>query len=463
MFVTYPSSQATNEKLSKRFEKAEFTMNEALKDADDLRAKVDALQRGLDEATEQTLTFKARFTDNQRKIKKLNERIVDLQGNIRVFCRLRPLSEKEKSEIADDDESPEMSTAIQYLDDGKMLFHGAMYEYDHVFNPDTQQGDVFPEVQSAVASAMEGYRVCIFAYGQTGSGKTHTMEGPRNDRGVNFRALEEMFELAESSREWDYDFSATVLEVYNETVRDLLVKNVKLARGEDPPDLPIRVNSKGDVFVEGLNDCIVEKSDDVEELMQVRPQSKNRAAQSCCILLFALPMCLNHPPLSHSPLLQLASGNRNTANNNVNTHSSRSHLVLSVKVTGVNKSNGTKVTGKLNLIDRAGSERLKNTAAEGQRLKEAQSINKSLSALGDVINALGKEGKGKGHVPYRNSKLTFLLQDSLRSSAKVLMFVNINPAPKSAGESICSLNFAARCRAVQLGKAKKGDITVQAK
>ena len=87
----------------------------------------------------------------------------------------------------------DLSKAIQHLDDGKMLFHGAMYEYDHIFRPDSSQDHVFTEVQSAVSSAMEGYRVCIFAYGQTGSGKTHTMEGPRSDRGVNFRALEEMF------------------------------------------------------------------------------------------------------------------------------------------------------------------------------------------------------------------------------------------------------------------------------
>ena len=184
-----------------------------------------------------------------------------------------------------------------------------------------------------------------------------------------------------------------------------------MTKGTAGSDLAIRMR-KDEVFVENLTECDVEGSDDVEELMQ------------------------------------LASSNRSTASNNVNEHSSRSHLVLSVKVSGTNKTNGTKITGKLNLIDLAGSERLKNTSASGQRLKEAQKINKSLSALGDVVSALGNAKAA--HVPYRNSKLTFLLQDSLRQSAKVLMFVNVNPAPKSAGESICSLNFAARCRAVQV-------------
>lgn len=136
----------------------------------------------------------------------------------------------------------------------------------------------------------------------------------------------------------------------------------------------------------------------------------------------------------------------------MNEHSSRSHLVISIAVLGVNRKTGVRSSGKLHLIDLAGSERLKSTGATGDRLEEAKNINRSLSALGDVIAALAS---GSGHVPYRNSKLTFLLQDSLSANAKVVMFVNINPAPASAQESVCSLNFASRCRSVQLGQAKK--------
>lgn len=171
-------------------------------------------------------------------------------------------------------------------------------------------------------------------------------------------------------------------------------------------------------------------------------------------------------------LLKQASDNRITANNNVNERSSRSHLVLICSISGVHKYSEMRITGKLSLIDLAGSERLKNTEAEGIRLKEAQNINRSLSALGDVIAALGSSSK---HVPYRNSKLTFLLQvrevrfsflflssnhyfytkDSLRINSKCLMFVNINPSKCNVGESICSLNFAKRCKAVNLGKARR--------
>ena len=136
----------------------------------------------------------------------------------------------------------------------------------------------------------------------------------------------------------------------------------------------------------------------------------------------------------------------------MNEHSSRSHSILTLAVKGKNRIDGTSNVGKLHLIDLAGSERLSKTDATGDRLKEAQNINKSLSALGDVINALGN--KKATHIPFRNSKLTFLLQDSLGGNAKVLMFVNISPAVYNLGETVCSLNFASRCRNVELGAAK---------
>jgi len=153
--------------------------------------------------------------------------------------------------------------------------------------------------------------------------------------------------------------------------------------------------------------------------------------------------------------IESSAKNRAVGNHSMNEHSSRSHLILTVRVTGKDLHNGTVTRAKLNLIDLAGSERISKTDAEGERLKEAQSINKSLSALGDVINALGS--KKSGHVPYRNSKLTHLLQDSLGGNSKVMMYVNISPVHYNMGESLCSLTFASRCRTVQLGGAKKND------
>ena len=195
------------------------------------------------------------------------------------------------------------------------------------------------------------------------------MLGPENNRGVNIRSINRMFQMAEDSKDMTYSFHVSIIEVYNEKIRDLLSsKSVDENESHD-----IRMGSNGAVFMDGVSEHIVARTTDVEAL------------------------------------IKQASIHRMTANNNVNEISSRSHLVLTCTIVGVNKLTDVCIDGKLTLIDLAGSERLKLTEAEGIRLKEAQNINRSLSALGDVIAALGSNSK---HVPYRNSKLTFLLQVS---------------------------------------------------
>lgn len=313
--------------------------------------------------------WKNKYTEEREKAKVMSKKVIELQGNIRVFCRIRPLSSKEQRElIADGTEVTDIHKSVQYLDDDRVLFYGVQYDYDRVFAPNAIQGSVFSEIAPAVSSAMDGHNVCIFAYGQTGSGKTYTMEGKTDDRGVNYRALAELFEMASKAKaEMEYTFLVSVLEVYNESIHDLLVKSNS---NQQAQGLALHMR-KEHVYVEGLVEEKVKRCDEIEEIMA------------------------------------LASSNRRTANNNINEHSSRSHLVLSVKIRGREIKTGTRTSGKLNLIDLAGSERLKHTSACGQRLKEAQNINRSLSALGDVVAALGC---GSKHVPYRNSKLTFLLQ-----------------------------------------------------
>lgn len=290
------------------------------------------------------------------------------------------------------------------------------YEYERVFGPKSSQEEVFEAVQPLCISVLDGYNVCIFAYGQTGSGKTYTMEGYGENTGVSPRAIQELL-LRTSTGEENPDRGTTVftltmsmLEIYNETVYDLLSDSNKKEK------LDIRQTPDGNQAV-GLVEVGITDMAKVAELMKAG--QKNRAAGA----------------------------------HNMNEHSSRSHSIVTIQCRGKNMVDGSTTFGKLHLIDLAGSERVGKTDATGERLKEAQNINKSLSALGDVINALGN--KKATHVPYRNSKLTFLLQDALGGNSKVLTFVNISPAIYNVGETVCSLNFASRCRSTELGQAKK--------
>ena len=290
-----------------------------------------------------------------------------------------------------------------------------------MFPPGTAQQAVFEYVQPLCVSVLDGYNVCIFAYGQTGSGKTFTMEGSAADPGVSPRAVRELFRVVETAAsEWSYELKFSMLEVYNETILDLLASD----SGSDSKDkdsrerLDVRQTADGKgVVVAGLIELPVESAARVEELM----------AQG--------------------------QANRAVGAHDMNEHSSRSHSILTITVKGKNSADGTVTAAKLNLIDLAGSERISKTDATGDRLKEAQNINKSLSALGDVIAALGN--KKNTHVPFRNSKLTYLLQDSLAGNSKVFMFSNVSPAVFNLSETVCTLNFASRCRAVELGAAKK--------
>ncbi|CAM9642440.1 unnamed protein product, partial [Chrysoparadoxa australica] len=341
--------------------------------------------------------------------KLLHNKLMDLQGNIRVMARVRPMLQVEEKSgrgvnVAEYPTDEDITVSKDDVTQNS-------FEFDRVFRPDSSQESVFAGVQPLITSVLDGYNVCIFAYGQTGSGKTFTMEGSAENPGVNSRALTELFRLRDEMLEdMDYSFQISMLEIYNETVRDLLVQDSKVA-----PKLEIRQQNNS-IVVPGLTEVAVDGMDEV--------------------------------------MAQLAAGklNRAVGSHDMNEHSSRSHMIFSVKVLGHNKHTGARVRSKLHLIDLAGSERISKTDAVGDRLKEAQNINRSLSALGDVIAALSNK---QGHVPFRNSKLTYLLQDALAGNSKVMMFVNASPAQYNVGETLCSLTFAARCRAVELGGAKK--------
>ncbi|XP_026143787.1 kinesin-like protein KIFC3 isoform X3 [Carassius auratus] len=339
--------------------------------------------------------------------KKCHNELVRLKGNIRVLCRVRPICAGETNAAdaknivtfdPDDD-------AVLYLSNkGKLM----TFELDKVFPTQSTQEEVFQEVQSLVTSCIDGFNVCIFAYGQTGSGKTYTMEGVPEDPGINQRALRLLFsEVSEKKPDWDYKITVSMVEIYNETLRNLL--------GDNPSeklDIKMCPDGSGQLYVPGLTEFTVESVEDINKVFD----------------------------LGHM--------NRATACTNLNEHSSRSHALLIITVAGFNSSTGHRTSGKLNLVDLAGSERIAKSGAEGSRLREAQCINKSLSALGDVINALRSK---HSHVPFRNSRLTYLLQDSLSGDSKTLMMVQVSPLESNISESVCSLKFAQRVRTVEIG------------
>ncbi|KAI7741670.1 hypothetical protein M8C21_005368 [Ambrosia artemisiifolia] len=349
--------------------------------------------------------------------RRLYNEVIELKGNIRVFCRCRPMNHDEiakgSTSVADFDSAQENELRIIGPDSSRKQF-----KFDHIFRPEDNQEAVFAQTSPLVVSVLDGFNVCIFAYGQTGTGKTFTMEGSAENRGVNYRTLEELFSVSnERSDIMKYQLFVSMLEVYNEKIKDLLVEDAE----HPAKKLEIKQSAEGTQEVPGLSQVPVNKTDEVWEL------------------------------------LKSGSRVRSVGSTNANELSSRSHCLLRVTVLGENLVNGQRTRSHLWLVDLAGSERVGKIEVEGERLKESQFINKSLSALGDVISALASK---TAHIPYRNSKLTHILQSSLGGDCKTLMFVQISPSSADLGETICSLNFASRVRGIEHGPARKQtDIT----
>ncbi|KAF6991164.1 hypothetical protein CFC21_008275 [Triticum aestivum] len=356
--------------------------------------------------------------DNYHKVlaenQKLFNEVQELRGNIRVYCRVRPFlpgQDKQSTTIDYIGESGELliSNPLKQGKDGQRMF-----KFNKVFSSFASQADVFSDTQPLIRSVLDGFNVCIFAYGQTGSGKTYTMSGPstsKKDWGVNYRALNDLFDISLNRRNiFSYEVGVQMVEIYNEQVRDLLSNKIAQKR------LGIWSTSQPNGLV--------------------------------------LPDASLYPVKSTSDVLDLMEiglANRAVGATALNERSSRSHSILTVHVRGVDVKTGSISRGCLHLVDLAGSERVERSEAMGDRLKEAQHINKSLSALGDVIFALAQKN---AHVPYRNSKLTQVLQSSLGGQAKTLMFVQINPDIESYSETISTLKFAERVSGVELGAAR---------
>eukprot|EP00941_MAST-03F_sp_MAST-3F-sp1_P003741 g3741.t1 len=383
--------------------------------------------------------------------RQLHNTIQELKGNIRVFCRVRPIVENENkgdtfhSEIDADD--VKVLSFPSNDPDGKELVLSAAKEasaiggkserktwrfgFDKVLKPESSQEEVFDEIEQLVQSTLDGYNVCIFAYGQTGSGKTFTMEGEDGDlRGVIPRSVDRIFEGAKELEEqnWKFVLKCSHLEVYNESLRDLLVGHkMKQKKGKE------RRKSMG----------VLQKSG--ETPLKIRHDHRNDTTH-----VSGLTEITVSTPDDVKALIQTARKNRATASTKCNAQSSRSHSIFQLRLEGIR--DGEERHSTLNLVDLAGSERLSKSKASGDRLKETQAINKSLSALGDCIFALANQDR---HVPFRNSTLTWLLKNAISKNSKVLMFVNISPIKGSIGETLNSLRFAQKVNSCDIKTAKR--------
>ncbi|XP_075062073.1 uncharacterized protein LOC142150784 [Mixophyes fleayi] len=328
----------------------------------------------------------------ERKL--LYNQLQELRGNIRVFCRSRLDNGKgEHLEFPSDEE-----ILVNHNGNKKR------FRFDQVFLPQCTQEYVFEQTLPIIKSCVDGYNVCILAYGQTGSGKTYTMMGNEQKPGVNIRSIRELLRICHERERIQYTTKISMLEIYNESVWDLLSQNGN-------KQLEIRSQGKT-VTIPGLTEAEVLTEEDIKNT------------------------------------ISFGEKNRTVASTKMNTESSRSHLMVILSVNGIDSISGVVSNSTLTLCDLAGSERISKTEATGQRLMEAAAINKSLTALGQVFTALKKNSL---HVPYRNSKLTHLLQPSLSGQAKSCVFVNISPDIKDLGETVSSLQFGSSIQQIALG------------
>lgn len=362
------------------------------------------------EASVHTLQQQLAAAENSRR--ELHNTIQELRGNIRVFCRVRPKN----------DEGP---SSITVPEDNKLTLHHSsesyIFPFDKVFGSSSVQEELFHEVSGVVQSALDGYKVCVFAYGQTGSGKTYTMQGGHETHswGLIPRSLRQIFKSSEDMqlKGWKWSLKVSFMEVYNEVIRDLL-------RDEETSLTSNSGNGAKASTTTGTPQCHVIKHDSDWGTM---------VTNMTCVNVSSIEQI--------NSLMASAAKLRAVGSTDMNSVSSRSHSIFALYLSGSNVSQNTELRGALHLVDLAGSERLDKSGAVGDRLKETQNINRSLSSLADVFSA---KAEGRAHVPFRNSKLTHLMEPCLSGHGKTLMAVNVGPEADNSHETLCSLRFASQ-------------------
>ncbi|CAD6337227.1 unnamed protein product [Miscanthus lutarioriparius] len=358
--------------------------------------------RKLDEAALET---EARITPLIHEKKRLFNDLLTLKGNVKVFCRSRPLFEDEGPSVVEfpDDFSIRVNTGDESLTNPKKD-----YEFDRVYGPHIGQGELFLDVQPFVQSALDGYNISIFAYGQSCSGKTHTLEGSSHDRGLYLRSFEELFDLSNSdtTSTAHFNFYFTACELYNDQVRDLL--------SESSSTVPkVRM---------GVQESFV-------ELVQEKVEN----------------------PLEFSAALKIALQNRS-----VNSPKAMvSHLIITIHIHYRNYVTGEHLYSKLSLVDLPASECLLEEDANRDNVTDFLHVSKSLSALGDAFASLSAK---KEPVLSGNSRITQILADSLGSSSKILLIVHVSPSASNLSRTLSTLSFSARARNAELSLGNRDTI-----
>ena len=402
----------------------------------------------LSQAQEKVRLLEQRVYASDAIRRKLHNKVQELRGNVRVAVRVRPLlgNEPESEDpslrasggaIKVDDVCGEETDSME-LSIVSGAGAGKKMSFDKVFGQSCDQKNVFKEVSELVQSALDGYNVCIFAYGQTGSGKTFTMQGGNTDesRGIIPRSIAQILESSQAMNAdgWEFNIKASFLEIYNEEIVDLL-----------SPHQPMKKSMQKKGGSMSFGDNKKKKSNSDRPKLVVRQMDTGMSIEGLEEIELKDFSQLNS-------IMGRAEKNRSVSATAMNSESSRSHCAFILHITGTNVKRNKTVEGCLNLVDLAGSERLKRSGATGAAAKETAAINKSLSALVDVFDAISKK---RSHVPFRNSKLTYLMQSCLSGNGKTMMIVNVSPTTASGGETLCSLRFAKQVNQTELGRAKK--------
>ena len=337
-------------------------------------------------------------------------------ANVKVIARFRPMNELEKTSGNEQVCVFTSPTSLQFNSTREKNVY--RYNFDRIFPPSSTQEDIYSfGVKEIIDSVLNGYNGTVLAYGQTSSGKTYTMQGEMetpHTQGIIPRMITHVFKYIYNTEGTDFIIKVSMIEIYQEKIRDLLdITRVNLNIRED--------NIKG-IFVDGCSERYVGCPNDVLSL------------------------------------LELGSSNRAQAATNMNEHSSRSHSIFILTINQTNKNDGSSKIGKLYLVDLAGSEKISKTGATGHTLEEAKIINKSLTTLGRVINNL-TDGKST-HVPYRESKLTRVLQESLGGNSKTCLIITCSPSIYNESETLSTLRFGERAKKIKNKPKINKEVTV---